>query len=112
VVRKEMTVVVDPINIISYGGTLIGGTALGFAMSYFLKKLLKLIAIILGESITLLTFLQYKGWISPHWDVIQKQLSDVAQYAAKNTVAAKHGLNSNTVDMSYPLFGVVGFFQA
>jgi uncharacterized membrane protein (Fun14 family) len=74
-----MTVVVDPINtIMSYGGTLIGGTVLGYAMSYLVKKVLKLIILVIGGIVALMVFLQYKGWISAHWDVLLPKLESPA----------------------------------
>jgi uncharacterized membrane protein (Fun14 family) len=104
---------IDLNQILSYGGTMVGGGVIGFALGYAVKKIIKLALLGFGLVLALLAFLQYKGWINVNWNIVQQQSNDLARQGAQqlsstlNTASA--GLQHSQMDLLYPALGIIGF---
>ena len=95
---------VDNINsiIATMGGGFFGGLLLGYA----LKKVVKLIAVIVGLFIAGLAYLQYQQIASVNWDRIEGTISTIAN-ATTNTFN-DHNIESLAMtDLGIPLTGGV-----
>jgi uncharacterized membrane protein (Fun14 family) len=97
------------------GLPIVGGVT-GFAIGYFLKKLLKFIILGIGLVFILIAFLEYKKWIAVHWATVLNQTGTFLQHstqhvldAVNNTAQTLEHQNLNHLDVSYPLLGVTGF---
>ena len=72
-----------------------GGGILGFAAGYAAKKLLKLILIIVGLFTMGLLALEYKGWISIHYDAIVRSIEEALTGAAGGAASLKSHILAN-----------------
>ena len=99
-----------------YAGTLIAGGFLGVITGYFIKKAVRVIALIAGAIMTVFILAAYKHMIVVDWASIQHQSNDIAQqglHTMTNALtAASHDMTAagiNHIDIAYPLFGVGAF---
>src|SRR5690349_1220124 len=99
-----------------YAGTLVGSGVVGIIMGYFVKKALKIIALIAGAIMTVFILAAYKHMIVIDWASIQRQSNDIAQQGMHTMtnalMAANHDMTAagtNHIDIAYPLFGVGAF---
>jgi uncharacterized membrane protein (Fun14 family) len=105
---------VDNINSIAttIGGGLFGGLLLGFAI----KKVVKLIAVVVGLFIAGLAYLQYQQIASVNWDKIEDTISTIAN-ATTNTLNEYNIESLATTTLGIPLTGgmsagfAVGFMK-
>ena len=72
-----------------------GGGVLGFAAGYAAKKLLKLILIVVGIFTMGLLALEYKGWISIHYDAIARSIEEALTGAAGSAASLKSHILAN-----------------
>ncbi|MGC2570237.1 MAG: FUN14 domain-containing protein [Candidatus Nitrosopolaris sp.] len=69
---------------------LAGGGALGFAVGYALKKVIKFVIVGLGLVALLIGYLENQNWISANWTVIENQTSTMMTQAAHKAYAVTH----------------------
>jgi uncharacterized membrane protein (Fun14 family) len=69
---------------------LAGGGALGFAVGYGLKKVIKFVIVGLGHVALLIGYLENQNWISANWTVIENQTSTMMTQAAHKAYAVTH----------------------
>jgi uncharacterized membrane protein (Fun14 family) len=107
---------IDIDQILSYGGTMVGGGVVGAVMGFALKKIIKIALVIVGAIFALLAYLQYIGWLNVNWNVVEHQSSETARQIGTNIINTVnntaqqmniHGLSG--MDVGYPLLGIVGF---
>jgi uncharacterized membrane protein (Fun14 family) len=98
--------------VFSAGGGFLFGTAAGFAI----KKVMKIVAIIIGLFVVGLSYLSYKGWIAVRWIEMQNAtrttLTNVAGQAipALNNTASQFAAHPSVVSASgLPIAAAVGF---
>jgi uncharacterized membrane protein (Fun14 family) len=72
-------------NLGSIGATLGGGFFGEILLGYALKKVIKMLAIVIGLFLTGLAFLQYQQIASINWNKIESTITGVAN-AATNTI--------------------------
>jgi uncharacterized membrane protein (Fun14 family) len=82
------------------GGGFIGGLLLGYA----LKKVVKLLAIIVGLFLAGLAYLQYQQLASVNWDKIEGTISTIAN-ATTNTLNDYNIETLATTNLGIPLTG-------
>ena len=95
------------------GGGFFGGLLLGYA----LKKVVKLIAIIVGLFLAGLAYLQYQQIASVNWDMIKNTISTIAN-STTNTFNEYNIESLATTNLGIPLFTgsmsagfVIGFMK-
>lgn len=107
---------IDINQILSYGGTFVGGGVVGAVMGFALKKIIKIALVIVGAIFALLAYLQYIGWLNVNWSTVEHQSSETARQIGVNIINTvnntanqmnAHGLNG--LDIGYPILGIVGF---
>lgn len=91
-------------NISSIGAVVGGGFFGGLLLGYALKKVVKLIAVIVGLFIAGLAYLQYQQIASVNWDRIEGTISTIAN-ATTNTFN-DHNIESLAMtSLGFPLTG-------
>lgn len=87
---------------------LLGGPMMGWALGYFIRKSIKVIAFIGGMFFFIIGVLYYSKTISSV-SVLQKAVEDIIETAVNRTVDMSNQALANSVgDLSIPLF-VAGF---
>jgi len=74
---------------------LIGTGGLGYAVGYFVKKLMKIALFVVGGILMLLVILERSGMISINFDNTQHVLINGAQYASDQIASIVNELNKN-----------------
>ena len=82
-----------------------GGTVIGFAIGYALKKLLKIAIIVIGVFFTALAYLASIGWLSVNWPHISAQ---VTSFVNATSVAATSGQGLEHLAYSIGLPAIAG----
>ncbi len=105
-------------NISSFGATIGGGFFVGILIGYALKKVVKIVAIVVGLFFAGLAFLQYQQIVNIDWNKLQPVSQNVAmtvlnatKYIPGFTDVSGHTRNLTTSDFGIPLTGsmAVGF---
>jgi uncharacterized membrane protein (Fun14 family) len=68
--------------LISAGAPLAGGSLLGLAAGYALKKVMKFALIGFGLLILTIGFFRYKHWILVNWGIVENQTSVIMSHIA------------------------------
>jgi uncharacterized membrane protein (Fun14 family) len=103
-------------NISSIGTVVGGGLFGGLLLGYALKKVVKLIAVVVGLFIAGLAYLQYQQIASVNWDKIESTITGLAN-ATTNTFNNYNLESLATTTLGIPLTGgmsagfVVGFMK-
>ena len=84
-------------NISSYATTIGGGFFVGVLIGYALKKVIKLVAIIVGLFLAGIAYLQYHQIANVNWSKLQ-QLSEGVITTLSNAVVQIPGISSSTGD--------------
>jgi|ERR671915_417588 uncharacterized membrane protein (Fun14 family) len=82
-------------NIISYASTLGGGFFAGILIGYALKKVIKLLAVIVGLFLAGLAYLQYHHIANVNWNKLQ-MVSEGAITTLSNTITQIPGFGDST----------------
>src|SRR5918999_3829527 len=82
-------------NIISYASTLGGGFFAGILIGYALKKVIKLLAVIVGLFLAGLAYLQYHHIANVNWNKLQT-VSEGAITTISNTITQIPGFGDST----------------
>lgn len=99
-------------NISSLGLTIGGGFLVGILIGYALKKVVRLVAIVVGLFLTGLAYLQYQQIVTINWDKIPKVshslVTTLADTIAKIPGAAvNHPLGLEISSLGIPLTGSI-----
>ena len=81
-------------NISSYATTIGGGFFVGFLIGYALKKVIKLLAVIVGLFLVGLAYLQYHQIANINWNKLQTVLSEDAITTLSNVIIQILGFGS------------------
>ena len=93
--RVSVTVVMIDINPLQLGLELGGGGTLGFITGYAAKKIVKVIAVIIGVQLALFKFLETRGVLEVHWKRLYSTASNATRSAANATVGNQTGEATN-----------------
>jgi uncharacterized membrane protein (Fun14 family) len=92
-------------GLISSGFQSVGGGAIGFAVGYALKKIMKPAFIGLGLLMLLIGYLEYQRWITVNWTTVESESSAFMTHAANKVVAV-----TSQMGHSMPIgLGAAGF---
>jgi uncharacterized membrane protein (Fun14 family) len=93
-------------NISSFGATIGGGFIVGLLIGYALKKVVKILAIVVGLFFAGLTYLQYQQIVAINWNKVP-QLSQNVVTTLANATTQIPGFNSgHPADISISNFGI------
>ncbi|MDQ6864979.1 MAG: FUN14 domain-containing protein [Thermoproteota archaeon] len=93
-------------NISSFGATIGGGFFAGILIGYALKKVVKVVAIIVGLFFAGLAYLQYQQIVAINWNKVP-QLSQNVVTSLTNATTQVPGVNSgHPADISISNFGI------
>ena len=111
--HKLVVVVTD--QLISSAFPLVGGSAIGFATGFAIKKIMKLVFVGLGLLALVLGFLEYKHWISVNWTVAENQSNVIMTHVANRIAAVTQHMN-HEIPIGIGLLGfapgvLLGFYK-
>jgi uncharacterized membrane protein (Fun14 family) len=101
-----------------FGATIAGGFFAGILIGYALKKVVKIVAIVLGLFFTGLAYLQYQHIVNINWNNLQEVSQNLAitvlnatKYVPGLGDVSGHTTNLTVSDFSIPLTGsmAIGF---
>jgi uncharacterized membrane protein (Fun14 family) len=93
-------------NIGSFGATIGGGFFVGMLIGYALKKVVKIVAIVIGLFFAGLAYLQYQQIVAINWNKVP-QLSQSVVTTLANVTTQIPGFNSgHPPDISISNFGI------
>jgi uncharacterized membrane protein (Fun14 family) len=70
-----------------------GGFLFGVVAGYAIKKVMKVIAVVIGLFVSALAYLSYKGWVDVKWVAIENTSKSTLKNASEQIV---HALNNTT----------------
>jgi uncharacterized membrane protein (Fun14 family) len=93
-----------------------GGFLFGAVAGYAIRKLIKLVAIVVGLFVVALSYLSYKGWLDVKWipieDTARSTLTDITAQAIRarnNTTLHFQGYPSTIGPGGLPIVAAFGF---
>ena len=84
-------------NISSYATTIGGGFFVGILIGYAVKKIIKMVAVIVGLFLAGLAYLQYHQIANINWNKLQTVLSEGAITTLSNVLIQIPGISGGTV---------------
>jgi uncharacterized membrane protein (Fun14 family) len=97
-------------NLSTLAGTLGGGFFAGILIGYALKKIIKLVAVIVGLFLAGLAYLQYQQVASIDWDKLQSLSAAAASTIVNSTTTSEVSVAGMNVSDSHTLIAAMSNF--
>jgi uncharacterized membrane protein (Fun14 family) len=93
-------------NVSSFGATIGGGFFVGILIGYAIKKVVKIVAIVVGLFFAGLAYLQYQQIVAINWNKIPQFSQNVVMTVANATTQIPGFNSGHSADISISNFGI------
>jgi uncharacterized membrane protein (Fun14 family) len=94
--QRKSTLLLNPENLSSVAATIGGGFFIGALIGYALKKVIKILAIVVGLFFAGLAYLQFQQIVNINWDKLQATSQNAVTALANATTQISNHVNNIT----------------